>query len=115
MMTEKILSQFALQVPQGESAGRRSLAQRFAVPHSFAPDLSIPEAMIRVAAALARILLGSLLFALWGVFTARVWAAVPGYFWRGAAILPLALLFLMPFIALMAAISALVRAVSPKK
>jgi hypothetical protein len=115
MMPQKILSRFALPLPQAEPAGRRSIAQRFAVPHSFAPDLSLPEAMIRVAAALARILLGSLLFALWGVFSARAWAALPGHFWQAAAILPLALLFLMPFTALMAGISSLVRAVSPKK
>lgn len=114
-MTQKIFSRFALPAPQAQSAGPRSIAQRFAVPHSFAPDLSLPEAMIRVAAALARILLGSLLFALWGVFSARTWAAVPSHFWRGASILPLALLFLLPFAALMAGISALVRAVSPKK
>jgi hypothetical protein len=114
-MTNKIFSWLALPLPQAESAGRRSIAQRFAVPHSFAPDLSLPEAMVRVAAALARILLGSLLFALWGVFSARVWIAVPSNFWRGAAILPLALLFLMPFTALMAGISNLVRAASPKK
>ena len=114
-MTHKIRSWFALPLPQAEPAGSRSIAQRFAVPHSFAPDLSLPEALLRVAAALARILLGSLLFALWGVFSARVWAAVPSQFWRGAAILPLAILFLVPFTALMAGISTLVRAVSPKK
>jgi hypothetical protein len=114
-MPHKIFSWLTLPLPQAGPAGRPSIAQRFAVPHSFAPDLSIPEAMVRVTAAMARILLGSLLFALWGVFSARVWAAVPSYFWRGAATLPLALLFLVPFTALMAGISMLVRAVSPKK
>ena len=89
MMTQKIFSWFALPLPHAESAGRRSIAQRFAVPHSFAPDLSFPEAMVRVAAALARILLGSTLFAFWGVFSARAWAAIPGHFWQAAAILPL--------------------------
>jgi hypothetical protein len=71
--------------------------------------------MIRVTAALARILLGSTLFAFWGVFSAWAWASIPSHFWRAAAILPLVLLFLMPLTALMAGISTLVRAVSPKK
>ena len=71
--------------------------------------------MIRVAAALSRILLGSSLFALWGVFSVRTWNAIPSHFWRAAAILPLVLLFLLPFTALMAGISAMVRAISPKK
>jgi hypothetical protein len=76
--------------------------------------LSIREALIRVAAALARILLGSLLFALWGVFSARTLSAIPSHLWQAAAILPLVLLFLVPFTALMAGISAIVRAASPK-
>ena len=113
-MTQKIRSWFALPLPQAESAGRRSLAQRFAIPHDFPPDLSLPEALIRVAAALARILLGSLLFAIWGVYTARTWSAVPSHLWRAAIILPLGLLFLMPFTGLMAGISATVRAISSK-
>jgi len=114
IMRQKILSWFALPLSQAECAGLRSLAERFAIPHNFPPNLSLPEAMIRVAAAMARILLGSSLFAVWGVFSARVWSSIPSYFWRTAAILPLALLFLIPFTALMAGISAMVRAISPK-
>jgi hypothetical protein len=114
MMTQKIRSWFALPLPQAETAGSRSLAERFAIPHDFPPNLSLPEALIRVAAALARILLGSLMFAVWGVFSARTWSSIPSHFWRTVAILPLALLFLIPFTALMAGISAMVRAISPK-
>jgi|ERR1035438_2229139 hypothetical protein len=110
----KIRSWFYEPLPQPESSGHRSLAQRFAIPHDFPPNLSVREAVIRVAAALARILLGSLLFALWGVFSARTWSAIPSHFWKAAAILPLVLLFLAPFTALMAGISVMVRAVSPK-
>jgi len=95
-------------------AGRRSIAERFAVPHAFPPDLSFPEALIAVAAALSRIVLGSVLFAVWGVFSARAWSAIPSHFWRATAILPLALLFLMPFTALMVGISAAAKAISPK-
>ena len=110
----KIRSWFALPLPQAEPSDARSLAQRFAIPHDFPPNLSVREAIIRVAAALARILLGSLLFAFWGVFSARTWSAIPGHFWQAAAILPLVLLFVVPFAALMAGISAMVRAVAPK-
>jgi hypothetical protein len=113
-MTQKILSWFAEPLPQPESSGRRTIAQRFAIPHDFPPNLSLPEALIRVTAAMARILLGSLLFAVWGVFSARAWDAIPGHSWRAAAILPLALLFLIPFAALMAGISAIVKAITPK-
>jgi len=113
-MTQKILSWFAEPLPQADTSGRRTIAQRFAIPHDFPPNLSLPEALIRVAAAMARILLGSLLFAVWGVWSAGAWDAIPGHFLRAAAILPLALLFLIPFTALMAGISAMVKAVTPK-
>ena len=95
--------------------GRRSVAERFAVPYSFPPDLSFPEMLIRLFAALARILLGSSLFALWGIFSARAWNALPGNFWRATAILPLLLLFLIPLTGLMMGISAVVKALSPKQ
>jgi len=113
-MTQKIRSWFAEPLPQAESSGPRTIAQRFAIPHDFPPNLSLPEALIRVTAAMARILLGSLLFAVWGVWSARAWDAIPGHFLRAAAILPLAFLFLVPFVALMAGISAMVKAVTPK-
>lgn len=94
--------------------GHRSIAQRFAIPHSFAPDLSFPEVLIRTSAALARIILGCTLFALWGVMSASAWNAIPSHFWRMAAILPLALLFVIPLTGLMLAIASLSHAASRK-
>jgi hypothetical protein len=114
-MTQKFRLWFAEPLHHSESSGHRTLAERFAVPHSFPPNLSLPEALVRVGGALARILSGSLLFAVWGVLSARAWAAMPNQFWRAASILPLAFLFLMPFAALMAGIAAMVRAASPKR
>ncbi len=114
-MTQKFLLWFAEPLHHGESSGPRTIAERFAVPHSFPPNLSLPEALVRVGGALARILLGSLLFAVWGILSARAWAAMPNQFWRAASILPLAMLFLMPFAALMMGIAAVVKAVSPKR
>jgi hypothetical protein len=121
-MTQKIRLWFDEPLPHtklhdvgGESPGQRTLAQRFAIPHDFPPNLTLPEALVRVAGALARILLGSTLFAFWGLFSARAWSAIPSPFWRAAAILPLLLLFLLPLTGLMLGISAMVRAVSPKR
>ena len=46
--------------------------EKFAVPHQFTPRLSVYGAVVAVAGAMARILLGSLIGALWGV---RIWLA----------------------------------------
>jgi hypothetical protein len=113
-MTQKFRLWFDEPLPHTEPTGQRTIAQRFAIPHDFPPNLTIPEALIRVAGALARILLGSTLFAFWALFSVRAWSAIPSPFWRAAAILPLALLFLLPLTGLMAGISAIVRAISPK-
>ena len=110
-MTLNIRSWFA---PPIQHSGYRSRAERFAVPHSFPPDLSFPEVLIRLFAAMARILLGSTLFALWGVASVRAWNAIPNHFWRATATLPILLLFLIPFTALMLGVSALVRVLSQK-
>jgi hypothetical protein len=108
-MTAKMRSWFAPTQP-----GPKSRAERFAIPHTFPPDLSFPEVLIRLFAAMARVLLGSLLFALWGIMSARAWSTIPTHFWRLAAILPLVLLFLLPLTGLMAGISALVKVASQK-
>jgi hypothetical protein len=63
-----------------------SLLERFAVPHQFQPRMSAYGAFVAVAGALARILLGSLIGALWGV---GIWlAAVSAHSiaWKGLAI-----------------------------
>jgi hypothetical protein len=111
-MEPKIRSWLA---PPLHQPGHRSIAERFAIPHAFTPNLSPPEVVIRLFAALTRIILGSLLFALWGVASSRVWNAIPSHFWRLTAILPLALLFLIPFAGLMVGISAAVRAMSNQR
>ena len=80
------------------------------------PSLPLPSTRPgAVAGALARILLGSTLFAFWALFSIRVWSAIASPFWHAAVILPLALLFLLPLTGLMLGISVMVRAVSPKR
>jgi ABC-type Fe3+ transport system permease subunit len=47
--------------------------EQFALPHQFTPRLSLFGACVAIAGAMARILIGSLIGALWGV---RIWLAV---------------------------------------
>jgi hypothetical protein len=112
VMTQKIRLWLS---PPDHHTGRRSIGARFGIPHDFPPDLSLPQALIGVSGALARIFLGSLWFAVWGLYSIRAWGAIQSSFWRGAVILPLALLFVLPLAVLMAGISAVVKAISPKE
>jgi hypothetical protein len=97
---------------QGESA--RSSPERFAIPHTFKPQLSLAEAAISAAGAFLRILLGSILFAVWGTYTFYVWSTIRNLFLRGSAVLGLFLLFAVAFTFLMLLISALVRKCLPR-
>ena len=96
----------------GDEAEARSGHERFAIPFTFKPQLSFPEALVATAGALLRIFLGSLLFAVWGTYSLVVWAAIRDPFWRISVQLPLFLLFLISFFLLMLAIAALVRTIS---
>ena len=100
--------------PPPETAGR-SIAERFGVPHDFPPQLSLPQALIRVVAVMVRVLLGSFWFAVCGVWAIRAWNAIPNPFGRGAAMAALALLFLLPLAALLIGVSAAVKAISPER
>ena len=71
--------------------------------------------MVAIIGALARILLGSMLFAAWGISSSFIWKAIPSHFWRAAAMPFLVVVFLLLLAALMAGVSAGVRAISPKK
>jgi hypothetical protein len=92
----------------------RSSYERFALPYVFKPRLSFYEACVAVFAALARIFLGSLLFAIWGSYSLMVWTSIPGLFLRVSVLLPMLLVFLCSFILVMISITALARVVSQK-
>lgn len=92
----------------------RAAASRLAVPYVFSPNLSFGDALIAVAACLARIFGACALFAVWGGVSALAWSAIENHFWRAAAMLPLVLLFLAGLATLMIAISAVERAIAPK-
>jgi hypothetical protein len=92
----------------------RSVYERFAIPHTFKPQLSLTEALISVGGAFLRILLGSILFAVSGTYTFLAWITIRNLFLRVVAVLVLISVFLISFAFLMLAISALVRMLWPK-
>jgi hypothetical protein len=64
-------------------------------PYSFKPELSLREAVVAVIAGLLRILFGSLLFAVCGAFALMTWKASHNMFWRIAATVGFAAIFLL--------------------
>jgi hypothetical protein len=84
------------------------------VPHAFAPDLTFRRAMLAVCGALARIFLGSTVFALWGMGAVLAWNAIENPFWGVLAMLPIALSFGLAFGGLMLVVTGLVRKLSDR-
>jgi hypothetical protein len=87
----------------------RSSYERFAIPYTFKPQLSLAEAAISAVGAFLRILLGSILFAVWGTYSFYAWNSIRNVFLRCSVLLALLLLFAVSLTALMLAISVLVR------
>jgi hypothetical protein len=92
----------------------RQVRERFPLPFTFTPRLSLAEALIATVAALARILLGSLVFAVWGTYSLVAWTTIRSTLWRVSAVSSLFLAFLISCALLMAGISAFARAISPR-
>ncbi len=88
-LLEKLGSAVAFPVERGGVDPARSTYERFAIPYSFKPRLSLAEAVIAATGAFFRIFLGSILFAVWGVYTFLAVHAVPGFLWRGVVLLAL--------------------------
>lgn len=93
----------------------RSEYERFAIPYSFKPQLSFAQALVAAGGAFLRILLGSLLFAVWGTYTFLAWSTVRNVFQRIVVLLALFLLFVASAALLLLAISALVRSLWPNR
>lgn len=93
----------------------RTGIQRLAIPHTFNDGLTFPGAIIAVAQAFLRILLGCLLFAMWGTLAMWLWANVPSLTLRLLVLVPVLVLFLSSFLALMIGISVATKAVHPKR
>jgi hypothetical protein len=99
-------------VPHGVD---RSEYERFALPHDFKPRLSFFEACLAVFAALTKIFLGSLLFAVWGTYSLLAWSTIHSPVMRVIVLLPMLLVFLFFFALVMIGISAAHRSVSHKR
>ena len=87
----------------------RSSYERFAIPYTFKPRLSLREATVAAFIAFLRIFLGSLLFGVWGSYTLFAWSKIGNIFVRVVAFIPLLTLFVFLFGALMISLSSLAR------
>ena len=81
-------------------------ADRFALPHRFEPRLSIGGAGMAVVGAIIRMVLGSILFAVWGIAIWSAWSFFDNWILRIAIILPLIAGFFVTLALLMIGISA---------
>jgi hypothetical protein len=100
---------FSNGIQEAHDAATREKYQRLAIPHSFKPSLSVAQAFLAAAIAFLRIFCGSLLFAIWGAYSAFGILRIQSTFWRVAAVPPLLLVFAVLFGLLMYAISATAR------
>jgi hypothetical protein len=83
--------------------------ERFAIPYSFKPRLSVGEAVVFASSALLQILLSSLLFAVCGTYAVVFWQTIHNIFLRLLAVLAAGITFLILFPLLLIAIRALQR------
>jgi Na+(H+)/acetate symporter ActP len=72
------------------------------------------EALLAVAACLARIFGGCVLFALWGGLTAWTWSAIASHFWRVAAMGLMVLILPAALATMMLAITAVEKRIRPR-
>jgi hypothetical protein len=101
-------------VVREEGSEDRSEFQRLAIPFTFPPQLSFPEAVIAAIAACLRLLLGSVLFAVWGACSLAVWSTVRNLVLRTGLLLALLAGFLIALALVLLVIKVLVRLVWPK-
>jgi len=102
-------------VAEPPEAAERSVYERFAIPYSFKPQLSVTEAVVAATAAFFRIFLGSLLFAFWGAYSLSAVLSIRSWFLRVVVTVPLIALFLALLTLLMLGISTLARRVRYRK
>jgi hypothetical protein len=88
----------------------RSAYERFAIPYTFKPRLSVGEAVIAASGALVR-----MLFAFWGTYSFLAWNATGNIFLRVLVLVALFASFAVAMALVMVAISALVKMVWPRR
>ena len=106
---EKLRGWLFFDVDQEDRAADRSSYERFALPYSFKPRLSVLQASVAALIAFLRIFMSSLLFAFWGTYSLLALIRIRNIFWRLVAVPPLLLLFALLLGSLMFALSALAR------
>ncbi len=79
--------------------------ERLAVPHTFQPRLTWGGAAIAVIMGIVRMVLASLLFAVWGTCIWMVWAAIHNWILRSVIVVPLVAGFCVTLLLLMVGIS----------
>lgn len=84
---------------------------RFALPHTFQPEVRFREAVILVMGAITRIFVGSIIFAVCGAYIWYSWATIRNLPLRILAVLGLSIVFLASFGAAMFAIHLAVTAI----
>ena len=100
---------FSNHVHEVYDASNRGKYERFAIPYTFKPSLSVTQAFLAATIAFLRIFLGSLLFAFWGTYALFTVVRLHSTFWRVVAVPPLVCVFAVLFGLLMFAISATAR------
>jgi hypothetical protein len=78
-------------VPQ--SACDKPVVERFGIPYIFRPNLTLGEAAVATVGTFCRLFFGWVLFAFFGVATWIAWERLPNLFFRIAATIPLAIVF----------------------
>ena len=68
--------------------------EQFAVPFMFQPVLTPSQAFVAALRAFLRIILGSMLFGVWGAYALLMWTSIHNPFLRVAAMIPMIALFL---------------------
>ncbi len=118
MNTSWVAKARAVLFPRAEldhRAADRSIYERFAIPYSFKPQLSLGEACVAATTAFLRIVLGCLLFAVCGTYALLAWSTIHSLVLRLVAVLALSLVFLALLTFLMVAASAVTRIVCAKR
>jgi hypothetical protein len=89
--------------------GERSPLGQFAVPFMFQPELTLSQAFTAALRAFLRIILGSILFGVWGAYALLMWTSIPNPVLRVVAMIPMIALFLALLCGLLIATTLLLR------
>ena len=98
-----------------ENEETRSRGERFAIPFSFKPQLSFWEGVVGAAGAFLRVLLGCILFAVWGAYSLMFWSTIRSVWLRIGVLSSFLIAFLLSQALTMLAIAAVMRSVLPRR